>query len=83
VSAVLQADPNPATATAQRHAFRIRQQVIPTITANDPSAHLVMAVLDTAIHAFAFESRSRRESQPTLLGINHYKKIRFQPVDNF
>jgi hypothetical protein len=23
------------------------------LTANDPSAHLVMAVLDTAIHAFA------------------------------
>jgi hypothetical protein len=44
--------------------------IIPPITANDPSAHFVMAVLDTAIHAFAFESRSRRESQPTLLGIS-------------
>ncbi len=52
----------------------IRAQLIPTIAANDPSVHLVMPVLDTAgpptaIHAFAFESRSRRELQPTLLGI--------------
>jgi hypothetical protein len=48
--------------------------LIPVSMANDPSAHPVMAVLDTAgpptaIHAFAFESRSRRESQPRLIGI--------------
>jgi hypothetical protein len=41
-----------------------------------------MAVLDTAgpptaIHAFAFESRSCRETQPTLLGI----KMRYQEND--
>jgi hypothetical protein len=39
-----------------------RLRIIPTIMANDPSAHPVMAVLDTAIHALLFESRRRHES---------------------
>jgi hypothetical protein len=34
-----------------------------------PSTHPVMAVLDTAIHASLFKSRSHHESPPRLLGI--------------
>jgi hypothetical protein len=56
---------------------------MPTSVANDPSAYPVMAVLDTAIHAFFLKSRSSHESQPRLIGINHYEKIQFHPVDNF
>ena len=46
-------------------------QVIPTIMANDLSTHAVMAVLDTAIHAFLLKSRSSHESQPMLTGISY------------
>jgi hypothetical protein len=49
--------------------------LIPTLMATDPSAHTVMAVLDTAgpptaIHALLFKAMSRRPSYLASIGFN-------------
>jgi hypothetical protein len=41
--------------------------------ANDPPAHIVMAVLDTAIHALLFKNHHRDELQQRLIGFIIYK----------